>query len=370
MILKWSKDETLKNLESLQKYIDKNRYYDENILNSIDFYNSILNDDDIFLEEEEPFIKKGLIKKLKNLSFLYKKALNNMPSYEKKMLINMVEELGSSFINPYAKPFKEVMPSDNTLYETSLEVAEKIDKDLVKYLDYIYKNKLVNVDRQNIETSYCNIDVYNKKGYVYASPNNQSSMFSILNHELGHSVSNITNGYNIYYNLPSVAEFYSIYMQIFTDKYLYDKTHDNKYLISYYNYMMAYRQSILGLAVLNHIANLDNINKDSVREMLYENYKVEPSNFRNYLERFILMFDYYTTEENIGYLFSFCSSIKVLNDGDNKLYKKALNEDIDSVSKFYNTLGIDIKNSELFLEIFCKENEKLEKLIRKRNTAK
>ena len=140
MILKWSKDETLKNLESLQKYIDKNRYYDENILNSIDFYNSILNDDDIFLEEEEPFIKKGLIKKLKNLSFLYKKALNNMPSYEKKMLINMVEELGSSFINPYAKPFKEVMPSDNTLYETSLEVAEKIDKDLVKYLDYIYKN--------------------------------------------------------------------------------------------------------------------------------------------------------------------------------------------------------------------------------------
>ena len=43
MILKWSKDETLKNLESLQKYIDKNRYYDENILNSIDFYNSILN---------------------------------------------------------------------------------------------------------------------------------------------------------------------------------------------------------------------------------------------------------------------------------------------------------------------------------------
>ena len=221
MILKWSKDETLKNLESLQKYIDKNRYYDENILNSIDFYNSILNDDDIFLEEEEPFIKKGLIKKLKNLSF------------------------------------KEVMPSDNTLYETSLEVAEKIDKDLVKYLDYIYKNKLVNVDRQNIETSYCNIDVYNKKGYVYASPNNQSSMFSILNHELGHSVSNITNGYNIYYNLPSVAEFYSIYMQIFTDKYLYDKTHDNKYLISYYNYMMAYRQSILGLAVLNHIANLD-----------------------------------------------------------------------------------------------------------------
>ena len=157
-------------------------------------------------------------------------------------------------------------------------------------------------------------------------------MFSILNHELGHSVSNITNGYNIYYNLPSVAEFYSIYMQIFTDKYLYDKTHDNKYLISYYNYMMAYRQSILGLAVLNHIANLDNI--------------------------------------NIGYLFSFCSSMKVLNDGDNKLYKKALSEDIDSVSKFYNTLGIDIKNSELFLEIFCKENEKLEKLIRKRNTAK
>ena len=32
---------------------------------------------------------------------------------------------------------------------------------------------------------------------------------------------------------------------------------------------------------------------------------------------------------------------------------------------------VDIKkNSELFLEIFCKENEKLEKLIRKRNTAK
>ena len=62
--------------------------------------------------------------------------------------------------------------------------------------------------------------------------------------------------------------------------------------------------------------------------------------------------------------------MKVLNDGDNKLYKKALSEDIDSVSKFYNTLGIDIKNSELFLEIFCKENEKLEKLIRKRNTAK
>ena len=28
--------------------------------------------------------------------------------------------------------------------------------------------------------------------------------------------------------------------------------------------MMAYRQSILGLAVLNHIANLDNINKDYV----------------------------------------------------------------------------------------------------------
>lgn len=369
MILKWSKEKTLENLKVLQNYIDKSRCYDENILDCIDFYNSVLNDDNIFLEEE-PFIRKSLIKRLKNLSFSYKKILNNMPSYEKEMLLNMTEALNDSFINSCTKSFNETIPSDDILYETSLEVAEKLDKDLIKYLDYIYKNNLVNVDRQNLEISYCNIDIYNKKGYVYASSNNQNSMFSILNHELGHSVSNITNGYNIFYNMKQVAEFYSLYMQIFTDKYLYDKTHDNKYLISYYNYMMAYRQTISSLAILNDIANLDNINKDSVREMLYENYKIKPSSFKNYLERLMYMFECYTVEENIGYLFSFCSSMKVLNDGDNKLYKKALNEDINSVPKFYNALGIDIKNSELFVEIFCKENEKLEKLVREKNITK
>ena len=65
MILKWSKEKTLENLKVLQNYIDKSRCYDENILDCIDFYNSVLNDDNIFLEEE-PFIRKSLIKKLKN----------------------------------------------------------------------------------------------------------------------------------------------------------------------------------------------------------------------------------------------------------------------------------------------------------------
>ena len=134
MILKWSKEKTLENLKNLQNYIDKNRYCDENILDCIDFYNSVLNDDNIFLEEE-PFIRKSLIKRLKNLSFSYKKILNNMPSYEKEMLLNMTEALNDSFINSCTKSFNETIPSDDVLYETSLEVAENLDKDLIKYLE-------------------------------------------------------------------------------------------------------------------------------------------------------------------------------------------------------------------------------------------
>ncbi len=259
--------------------------------------------------------------------------------------------------------------SNEYLYNTSSDVFKSISPYLEKVITYAYQNNLIQVTDDKEALSCCYNDIYNKLGFIKLTCSNDycNSKESVLCHELGHlTMSVLGNGNFIYNKYLKYREFTSLYMQLYTDKYLYDKTNDNRYLISYYNCINYYKEFLVKFSIIDNLTKINGrLTKNKVLDGIQNNCDMEIDDLKVLLE--VLDID---VAQDIIYLLNMCHVINLTNQDDEEKIRRCF---IDSVFNFPSTdkefldiIGFN-KNDELqFTNSFNETSVTLNRTLRKK----
>ena len=258
--------------------------------------------------------------------------------------------------------------SNKQLYNTSSDVFQSISPYLDKVITYAYQNNLIQVTDDKESVSCCYNDIYNNLGFVKLTCFNDyyNSKESVLCHELGHlTMSVLGNGDFMYNKYLKYREFTSLYMQLYTDKYLYSKTNDNRYLISYYNCINYYKEMLVKFSIIDNLTKINGkLTKNKVLNSLQNNCDMEIDNLKILAE--ILDQD---VASSLIYLLNMCHVINLMNQDDKEKVRRCF---IDSVftlhstdKEFLDTICFN-KNDELqFTNSFNETSVTLNKALRK-----
>lgn len=363
MDLNWDKNVMIKARDNLLK----KDFLSEVEKCHLKFYNQNIEGKVSVTKKAKDLTEKEMIDALEELVYEYKDFINCKAdlSIQFKNLIEGLKYLVLDF------DYKDI-DIDNSkitsreLVEKSYEIFGNISPGLIKYLDFIYNNNLVKmVFHKTRESSSCETDVFNKLGFVFAQNDDDYSSESMMNHELAHSIITTTNGEFYYLNCGYLTEFNSSFMGIYTDKYLYEKTKDIKYLHSYYNLLLAYQWYIYKFALINEISKIKgDLTKEKIEKQLINNYVYNYKDFNALAMHLINYYDF----KNILYLIGSCCAFNMFeNDLKDvkKMYTNTFFQEYKSYEDFFKSIDFDYKNPYIALDIFNKETVEVKQMIRK-----
>lgn len=367
MNFNWDKKTLIKNRDNLIRFAKKNRYNKF----MIDFYNQFLkeNDDECeitFESDNSNFTDEQLLDILEQERYQFEGFLSCFPTGLRNNLTVLLESLKFLSICSDDIKLKQKKLSNQDLFDNSYLVYGSISPYFERCLDYIYKHNLVyRVNENNGTSPMCYNDLYNKQGFIYYFNIDDYSSFSCFNHELAHSITTLLNGSFFYEKYPYLAEFHSIFMEMYTDKYMYDTTSDNHYLISLYNSMQSYKSYISNLAVL---FELNKINSDlsvsNVVDRLQNGYGIVVDDFNKWGNQFISELD---MENHFIYLISCCYALSVLDKDKEDVRRQFIDSqfnDISTFKQFNKVLDINLSDSFYMCDIFNNASCEVKKRIR------
>lgn len=366
MNLNWDK----KVIEECKRNLQNKKYKDESDYFIIQFYEDFLSDTPE-LEEEYPYYnKKQIIKMIKDEILNYRDLINELPEKYIINLLILMEGFGKKFIKEEDRFLYEI--KDNTsneeLISSSNEIYQDISSDFNDSLEYIYENGLIRIDNSKEEKNpECFCDIYNKKGFVYYPTFLSSSRISCYNHELAHSIITKTNGDFYLEKNEDLSEFHSIFMENYSDNYMYDKTKNKMFLYSKYNSLDRFKNYIRNFAIISSLSTIEkNITKEEIIKKLYTDFGIDLSkNFNNYFNNIIDSLD---IMDNYCYLFDACLSLNLLNKENlseikNRFSKSCFNN-ITRRKDFFKLIGFYINSDYYLYDILDNEFKNMDRLIR------
>lgn len=334
----------------------------------VEFYENYLTD---FYEElEEPNLnQKEVLKTLKDEVSNYKLLMTELPKKYKINLLLLMEGLKNDCFNEKERELIDI--NDTTpikeLVSLSYEVYNNISDKFNNVLSFIYNNNLVEVDKENeIDGPVCYCDTYNKMGFVYFPFYDDSSLTSCFNHELAHSIITNLNGDFYIDENYDLSEFHSIFMENYTDRYMYAKTKDNLYLASEYNSLDRFKEEIKALLIISSLSELKKFTKPEIIKKMNNDFNLDiTNNFNNFFNNLLNGIDV-----NLSYLYLLgaCCSINLLNKDDLKSVKEKFTKtcfnNITRRKDFFNLIGFYINNDYYMYDILDKEFKNKKELIR------
>jgi len=355
-------------VECKNNLLNKKNITDEELF-LVEFYIDFLTDfkEDV---EEQRLNQKEIIDILKEEVANYKKLMVELPKKFKVNLLTLIEGLSKECFNEKERILMDINDSTKTeeFVFLSHEIYEDISNKFNDVLSYIYNNNLVKIDmKDNADGPICYCDIYNKKGFVYIPFYNESSFISCLNHELAHSIITYLNG-NFYIDKNfDFSEFHSIFMENYTDRYMYQKTKDNMYLYSEYNSLDRFKDEIKSLAIISSLSDVKKFTKYEIIKKMNDDFGIDLSDdFNKYFNGIIDRIDIYL---NYMYVFGACCSINLLNKEDLNFIKEKFTKtcfnNITRRKDFFNLIGFYINNDYYMYDILNKEFNTKKELIRK-----
>jgi len=279
---------------------------------------------------------------------------------------NLIEGLKFLVLDFDYKNIDNSKITSEELVSQSYEIFGGISPSLIKYLDFIYNNNLVKmILHKTRENGCCYTDVFNKLGFVFAVNTDYCSSESMINHELAHSIITTTNGEFYYLNYDDLMEFNSSFMDVYTDKYLYEKKFDIKYLYSYYNLLSIYKSYIYWFAIMNETSKIKGtLTKEKIEEQLRNNYIYDYKDFNDFGTELLKNYNLGYIVYLIGACCAFSMFEKDLKDMK-RIYTNTFFQEYKSYEDFFKSIDFDYKNPYIALDIFNKETVEVKQMIRK-----
>ena len=260
--------------------------------------------------------------------------------------------------------------TNQDLFDTSYLVFGSLSPYFERFLDYIYQNKLVKVSKNKV--NYCSntiLDLYNKLGYSsitnYDFSKKINSKEGTFNHELAHSMINTTNGDFIYKENPDLTEFHSMFMSFYTDKFMYDKTNNKKYLYSLYNTLSILKEYIKKIALMNDISKIDGpLTNRKLKKEIENNIFLSSYNIDDIIDTLLNGRSIYYM---IIYLFSSCYVFnlfdKDLNDMK-KMFVDSVFNNFSTYEEFLKTIDFDYTDPYIYTNLFIEKDNEIKKMVR------
>lgn len=371
MKLDWDKNLMIKARENILKN-DDITITDKTALA---FYNFVI-DNKVQLHKLTKEEIKNSKNKLSNIEMLERARQEfieyiNDPLIGGSQIISFIESLKYLSLDAKRIKINNYYTSNQDLFDTSYEVFGSINPYFERCLDYIYQNKLVKVDKNKKDyCSRCILDLSNKLGYVlitnFNSTNKLSSKESVFNHELGHSIISTTNGKFYYDDCPDLEEFHSLFMQLYTDKYLYETTKNEKYLYSMNNLFSFLKEYIMKISLMYEISKIEGpLSLEKLQEETTKN------NYLSYfsVEEIIdILLNGRSVYDLIIYLFSFCYVLTLFEKDESdmmKMVSSTVFDEINTFEEFLKIIDFDFTNPYIYFETFNEADVLLKKNIRK-----
>lgn len=366
MKLDWDKNIMIKCRDILLK---KDNLTQDDI-DIINFYNSFLNKESIDEEENFSFLSNiELLQKLEEKKAEYKIFINSLPHKIRNNLYTLIDSCKSNYYNDDDKInyLSKEKVNNKDLFNTSYEVFESISPYFNECLSYIYKNNLVKITK-GYGRPYCITDCYNKKGFVLLKRSCENTTESSYNHELAHSIIALLNGEFFYNKEDFLAEFHSSFMQFYTDLFLYKKTYDYKYLISYENYLIFIKTYLLTFAIIDELSNIKgNLNITKIENQFLKTFNIRLYDFNFYFNNFL---NDYNGKENYTYLLSGFCSLNLINNNDIEEVKRTFTDssfnNFLTKEEFFKAIDFNIDSDYYMLDILNKSINNTTSLVRKK----
>ena len=279
-MFEWNKDLMQKNLEELMQ----KKHKTEHDCLSIAFYSDYL-DESKFYEKNDANVKitkKALLENIKKncdvLNYLYAYVFPKRIGNELYTLINSLGQ--QNLLKYYSGYLPEVdLKKDklsSSIKDYSYDIFTSVDKTFKNDLDFIYEKGLINIpsNRKNdlkskYDGSYCFTDIHNNTGFIYVNTKNTNlSVDTTLIHEMAHSICCKRNT-NLFTDrkLFCMHEMHSIYAMNYASRFLHEKTKDDKYIISEYNYLVYLKELICKLYCYEKIDSLSTVNYKNMENL-------------------------------------------------------------------------------------------------------
>lgn len=361
MNLDWDKNTLIKCRDNLlqKSYTTGEDIYLRELYDNY-IFNGLIEEFDYFYDYDI----EDIINKIDDNIEEYNNFFSNLPSYYKNNLINLID--GCKYSKISFTPLKNDSISNQQLVNTSYEIFSSISLSFIKYIDYIYKEKLVKVDyTKETVGPCCFLDLYNKKGFVYITNFNKMSKESVFNHELTHSIMIKANNDFININ-QELFEYHSSFLEIYTDRYLYNKTKDKKYLISSFNLLVFLKKYINEIKIINSLSKINILNKDNIINQIKKDFNIDIS--YNFTEFFNNYFKNYNIFEDFKYLLSICCSLDLLNKDEQDfkiIFTNLCFNEFSSKEDFLKETGFNLNNNYYMYDILDKNFREKEVYIRK-----
>ncbi len=365
MRLDWSKKQIEQNLKNINSKRGKS-VADKELKNIYKQYLFGIQEDKIDSFEEIKIPKDVMIDAIEDKCIEFATYINLLPEDAQTSIFIVLETLDKMYIDNRCIKISKKSVSNEQLLKQSYDIFNSISPSLIKYLNMLYKNKNVKTTTTNPlkAESCCFFDETNNQDYVYFSKMVYQflSEESMYNHELAHAITGVSK--TPYLKTTMLSEFHSIYTNLYTDKEIFDKTKNNNYLYSYYNYLKTMQEYLICLSILLKIAknkitekNLRNVS----RECLYKNSIKELYQ--------------YTTNIDLNCLTYLVSGIAALHlqtmdkEKSNHLFYKTIENPTKNISKFFKLIELNYKDiyymRDIFNEANCTTLNKIRKLNKK-----
>ena len=365
MKLNWDKNLMIEARDNLLKKENLDEYDESLIKSLVKFYDRNIDNKVVVSKKQKELTDEEILEEFEYLRAEFIRFVKSY-SFDTTSLINLIEGLKFLAQDYYLINVNNKKTTNQDLFDKSYQTFDSISPYLSKCLDYIYEKKLVKVvsHKTNV-TPYCDTDIYNKLGYVFIRKNHDRSLESELNHELGHSIINLTNGEFFYKDNSFLSEFDSVFMELYTDRYLYEKGNNIKYLYSYSNTINCLKSMIHSLAIVSEISKIDgDLTKKKIEKQLLRNYDFEIEDFNAFGNSFL---PYYKLD-HFDYLIGACLSFNLF-DKDTKdmkrMFTNSIFNEFNNNDEFFKSVDFDYKNPCFMCDIFNEESSNVKKIIRK-----
>ncbi len=364
MKLDWDKKLMIEKRENLLQKDDLNSY-DLEILKFYKFYIDKKVEVKKINREDKKNKELSDLKKLEKERQVFLNYIND-PEIGGDNIKFFIESLKCLALQSDYKNISNSRVTNQDLFDTSYLVYGSLSPYFERFLDYMYQNKLVKVSKNKVDSqTIC--DTYNKLGYSLITDNDldTNSKEGIFNHELAHSMITITNGDFIYKENPDLTEFHSMFMSFYTDKFMYDKTNNKKYLYSLYNTFSILKEYIIKIALMNDISKIDgHLTNRKIKKEIEKNIFLSSYNVDDIFDDLLNGISIYSM---IIYLVSSCYALNLFNKDLNdmkKMFVDSVFNNFSTFEEFIKTIDFDYNDPYIYINLFAEKDFEVKKMVR------
>ncbi len=350
MRLKWDKNRLLECKENIKRIKKSDIFEDLFSKELMLMYDVLLGNTKILdPDDDQPYGIKDLKAIIKDYN---KYIINSFNPKFAKAYTYLFEYYGKMCSDSKEYKIRQII-TDEELSKSCYDTYLSIDKSFKDPIDFLHNKKQIHVDRDNELglSSRCSCDPYNNTGFSYI---NMRETFhtkeSIFNHEVAHAIGAMSK--NSFYRENEIYnEMHSIFMSLYTNEYLYQKTKNPIYLQGNLNYLNYLISLINKLNLMDIISNQKTITTESVIENIRATLGLKITD----LSYFISTLCETDTETNFQYLISGVLALQMLSFDEEKqkyLFKKTLYKDYQNEDELLKDIEFNDEDEFGFINLF------------------